>query len=178
MATTILETPRLRLQTLTLDDAPFILELVNTPSWITHIGDRGIRTLDDARTYLQNGPLHSYRLHGFGLWLIVVRATGVPLGICGLIRRLGLDDPDLGFALMPVYEGQGYAFEVAAATLTHARTVLGLRTVLAITTATNPRSIRLLERLGMQFEDTVYLPGVEEELMLFGWEEGNQLPAQ
>ena len=106
---TVLETERLRLRRLTVDDAAFILELVNDPSWLRFIGDRGVRNLDDARSYILKGPVASYEKHGFGLWLVELKAEATPIGICGLLQRDTLPDVDIGFALLPQFCGQGYA---------------------------------------------------------------------
>lgn len=164
---TLFSTPRLTIRPLTADDAPFILALVNDPDWLLHIGDRGIRTLEGAAAYIANGPAATIARHGFGLWLVERTEDGEPLGICGLIRRDTLDDVDLGFAFLPAFRGQGYAFEAAQGTLAHARERHGLRRLLAITTQGNGPSIRLLERLGFVFERCVRLAGEDVELRLF-----------
>lgn len=170
MNTTILETERLSLRKFVLDDAAFILELVNDPDWLRFIGDRGVRTLDDARNYLRNGPLAMYERVGFGLYLVERKSDGVPLGMCGLIKREGLDDVDIGFAYLPQYRAQGYAFEAAAATLVYGRQTFGLKRIVAITSLDNNRSIQLLEKLGFAFEKLIKLPGDDEELKLFASE--------
>ena len=100
---TVLETERLRLRQLTVDDAAFILQLVNDPSWLRFIGDRNVRNLDDARNYILKGPIASYEKFGFGLWLVELKADGMPLGICGLLQRDTLPDVDIGFALLPQF---------------------------------------------------------------------------
>lgn len=159
-----LETPRLLLQRLALEDAPFILRLVNEPSWLRFIGDRGVHSLEDARRYLADGPLRSYEKNGFGLYRIEAREGGASLGICGLLRREGLDAVDIGFALLPEHCGGGIATEAARAVLGEAR-ALGLRRVLAITVAENAASIRVLQKLGMEAEGTVRLPPGSGELL-------------
>jgi RimJ/RimL family protein N-acetyltransferase len=164
---TILLTPRLHLREFTLADAPFILELVNTSSWLAYIGDRSVHTLAAAEHYIQNGPMRSYAQNGYGLWLVALREGEVPIGMCGLVRRAGLTGPDIGFAFLPSHEGVGYAFEAARSTLAHAEYSLELPPVFAITVPVNVRSIKLLGRLGMQFKETIVLPGETEELMLF-----------
>jgi RimJ/RimL family protein N-acetyltransferase len=164
---TILETDRLALRELDAEDAPFILELLNEPGWIRHIGDRGVRTVEAAREYLLNGPVKMYREHGFGLYCVSLKADGTPLGICGLIRRAGLDDVDIGFAFLARHEGRGYGVESAGAVLAHARGVLGMARVVAITSVDNAGSIRLLERIGLRFEKMMRLPGDGEEIRLF-----------
>ena len=165
---TILETDRLVLRELDADDAPFILELLNEPGWLRHIGDRGIRTEEAARDYLRKGPMKMYREHGFGLWCVEVKPAGTPVGICGLIKRDGLDDVDIGFAVLARHERQGYGVESARAVMAYAREALGLQRIVAITSVDNHGSIRLLEKIGLRFEKMVTLPGDEEELKLFG----------
>jgi len=164
----ILETPRLVLREFTHEDDAFVLRLLNEPSWLRFIGDRGVRTLPDARRYLDDGPRRSYARNGFGLWCVVPKGGDAPVGMCGLIRRDTLPDVDVGFAFLPEAWGRGYARESAAAVLDHARDVLGLRRVLAITDPENAASIRVLERVGMRREGTVRMPGETIDLLLFG----------
>ena len=161
---TVLQTGRMALRRLAPADARFIRELVNEPSWIRYIGDRGVRTLDDARAYLAKGPIAMYERHGFGLWLCESKATGEPLGICGLIKRDTLDDVDLGFAFLPRFWGQGYAHESAAAVLAYGREVLELDRIVAITSPDNAPSIRLLEKLGLRLEKSFEMGGVPTQL--------------
>jgi RimJ/RimL family protein N-acetyltransferase len=163
---TPLATERLTLRPLHGGDAPFIRGLLNEPSFLRYIGDRGVRTLDDARTYIADGPVASYRANGFGLLLVTERATAAPLGICGLLRRPALDAPDLGFAFLPAHWGRGYAFEAARAVLDHSRAALGLGRIVAITSLDNAPSIRLLEKLGFTFERTLRL-AADDEVRLF-----------
>jgi RimJ/RimL family protein N-acetyltransferase len=161
---TVLKTARMTLRELTPADAPFIRELVNEPSWIRYIGDRGVRTDEDARAYLVKGPIAMYELHGFGLWLCEARDTGEPLGICGLIKRDTLEDVDIGFAFVPRHWGRGYAHESAAAVLEHGRRVLGMKRIVAITSPDNEPSIKLLEKLGLKLEKTYELAGMPTRL--------------
>jgi RimJ/RimL family protein N-acetyltransferase len=167
-----LDTARLHLRPLTADDAPFILELLNEPSWIRFIGDRGVRTLGDARRYIAEGPGAMYERHGVGLLLVESKDDGDRLGICGLIRREALPDVDIGFAFVPRHWGKGFAFEAAEAVLEHGRRDLGLARIVAITSLDNESSIRLLEKLGMVFERTIRMPGEDEDLKLFAIEFG------
>lgn len=153
----IAETERLRLRHFAPDDAAFVLQLVNEPSWLQFIGDKGVRTLDDARAYLENGPLAMYARCGHGLYCIERRDSGEAVGMCGLIRRDTLPDADIGYAFLPAHWGRGYAEEAARATVEHARE-LGLPRLLAIVTPSNARSIRLLEKLGLAFERTIDTP--------------------
>lgn len=164
---TLLETHRLTLRHLTPDDAPFILALLNDPDWLRFIGDRGVRTVAQAAAYIAAGPAAMYERHGFGLYLVELKAGGAPIGICGLIKRDFLDDVDLGFAFLPQGRGQGYALEAAEAVLRYAATALGLRRVAAITDLENQRSIRLLERLGLRFTRLLAYPGEEAPVRLF-----------
>ena len=168
LALTPITTDRLRLRRLTLDDAHFILDLVNQPSWLENIGDKGVRNLDDARDYVRNGPMAMYEQHGFGLYCIERAADDAVMGLCGLIKRDTLDDVDIGYALLPQYWGQGYAREAAQATLAHAVRDYGLQRIVAITSPGNSRSARLLESLGFRFERLLALTR-DDEVKLFGW---------
>jgi len=150
---TVLETDRLLLRHFTTDDAGFILELVNDPSFIANIGDRGIRTTDDAVTYLLDGPIASYERHGHGLYLVSLKPTLVPIGICGLLKRIQFNDVDLGYAFLPNFWYQGFAAESAAAMLKFAHTTLKVPRTLALVSPDNTRSIKLLEKLGFSFTE-------------------------
>lgn len=163
-------TSRLALRQLDPDsDAEFILELVNTPGWLRHIGDRGIRSLDDAKAYLRDGPCEMYSRHGFGLLRVEQKETAQGLGICGLIRRDGLDDVDLGFAFLPEHWSLGYAFESAVAVLDSCKRDLGFERIVAITMPDNVASIRLLEKLGFRFERLTRLRDEAPEVRLYAW---------
>jgi ribosomal-protein-alanine N-acetyltransferase len=148
-----IDTPRLSLREFTEDDAAFALRLLNEPSFHEYIGDRGVRSLDDARRYLREGPMASYRAHGHGLLRVALRSDGTVIGMCGLVHRDTLPVPDLGFALVPEGWGAGYATEAGRAVLEHGRSVLGLAEVLAITSTANERSKQVLRRLGLQWEE-------------------------
>ncbi len=163
----ITETERLIICKLELDDAAFIVELLNDPGWIRYIGDRGVKTIDDAGAYLSNGPIKSYGLNGFGLFLVKLKEEGTPIGMCGLIKRPGLDDIDIGYAFLPEARGKGYAYESAAAVLEYGKNVIGLKRIVAITTPDNKDSIRLLEKLGMQFEKMIRVTEEADETTLF-----------
>lgn len=147
-----LETERLRLRPFTTDDAPFVLTLLNEPSFLRFIGDKKVRNLEDARQYLLTGPITSYERNGFGLLLVELKDTNVPIGMCGLIKREELPEPDIGFAFIPDYWRQGFAFEAATAVMNDARERLKLTNILAIVNPDNESSIKLLERLGLRFE--------------------------
>jgi len=149
---TVLTTSRLTLRRLSEDDASFIFRLVNEPSWLRFIGDKGVRTLDDARRYLREGPLAMYAQYGFGLYLVTRKDDGAPIGMSGLIKRDALPDVDIGFAYVPESWGNGYAVEAAHAVVAHARDAFGLKRLVAITSLDNDASIRVLERIGMVFE--------------------------
>lgn len=166
----ILETERLSLRHLSTDDAPFILELLNDPSFIQNIGDRNVRTIADAESYITKGPVTSYEKNGFGLDLVVLKETSEPIGICGLIKRDTLEDVDIGYAFLPKFWKKGYAVESARAVLEYGLTVQKLKRVVAITLEANKGSVRVLERIGLKFEKMVKLEGDDEELMLFAIE--------
>jgi RimJ/RimL family protein N-acetyltransferase len=163
----IVETERLILRQFTLDDSGFIIELLNSPGWLQFIGDRNVKTHADAEKYLTNGPMKSYALNGFGLSMVQRKEDGKPIGMCGIIRRDNLEWPDIGFAFLPGYCGKGYAYEMAKATLLDANTRLGIPKICAITLKENVRSIRLLEKLGLQFVKTFRFQNTEEDLQLY-----------
>lgn len=165
----ILETERLRLRRLTRLDAPFMLGLLNEPAWHRFIGDRGVRTVEQARDYLDRSYLRGYRRDGFSMFLVERKRDGAPLGVCGLMRRDGLDDVDLGFGFKQRHRRQGYAFEAAAGTLRWGRETLGLERIVAITDPANAPSIGLLAKLGFELEREIRLPGDEKQLSLFAW---------
>jgi RimJ/RimL family protein N-acetyltransferase len=163
----VAETERLRLRRLDTGDAAFIFELVNEPSWIQFIGDKGVKTLQDAVRYIENGPVAMYKRVGFGLYMVELKDGREPIGICGLIKRDGLNDVDLGFAFRPRFWRNGYAFESAEAILSYGRTALGLGRIVAILSPDNQRSRKLLGRLGFSFEAIVKLHPDDEELDLY-----------
>ena len=150
----VLETERLGLRHLEARDAAFILELVNDPDWLRFIGDRNVRSEQDARAYLEKGPMALYARLGFGLYLVALR-DGTPIGMCGLIKRDSLADVDIGFAFLPRFRGQGYAYESAVAARDYGTEVLGLARIVAITDPGNHASSKLLERLGFRYEATI-----------------------
>ena len=162
-----IETERLNLRPLNEGDAGFIFELVNDPSFIQNIGDRNVRTLDDAKRYITNGPVASYAKNGFGLYLVELKETGEPIGMCGLIRRSMLNDVDIGYAYLPRYWSKGYAIEAALAMKQYAQEDIGLKRMVAVVDPQNTGSIRLLEKLGMTFERMVKLAEDDIELKLF-----------
>lgn len=163
----LLETPRLTLRRLSEEDAPFVLGLLNEPSFIRNIGDRGVRTLDDARAYITEGPVASYARHGFGLYLVELKEPRTPIGICGILKRDALPEPDLGFAFVPAYWSQGYGLESATAARDYARDTIGLPRLLAIVSPANAGSIRLLEKLGFSFSSTTRLGPEADEVKLY-----------
>ncbi len=149
----ILSTPRLSIRELVAEDAPFIVQLLNDPAFIRYIGDKGVRTLADARAYLDSGPRAMYAEFGFGLWAVQL-LDGTPIGICGLLKRPVLDDVDLGFAMLPPFRREGYALEAASAVVAHARDTLRLDRLVAITNPENDASGQLLAQLGFSFAKT------------------------
>lgn len=162
-----LETDRLRLRRLSVDDAEFILRLLNEPSFIQNIGDRGVRTTEDARAYILKGPVASYEKFGFGLLLVEQKESGLPIGMCGLLKRDVLEHVDIGYALLPEFWSQGYAFESASAVMSYAREKLGAKQVLAVVNADNHSSIRLLEKMGFRYQKMVRLTDDAPEIKLF-----------
>jgi RimJ/RimL family protein N-acetyltransferase len=163
----ILGTERLNLREFTTGDAKFIIELVNTPGWLEFIGDRNIKTEEQAINYLENGPLKSYGLNGFGLSMVELKTEKTPVGMCGIIKRDNLEGPDIGFAFLPEFTGKGYAYEIADATMAFAKDKLKLPTIFAITVPQNKTSIKLLDKIGMKFIKPFCFPDSEEELILY-----------
>lgn len=153
----IFETERLILREFTFDDAAFVLKLVNTPDWIKFIGDRNIHSIAEANEYLENGPMASYRDNGYGLSAVLLKDNNTLIGMCGLVNRPTTDYIDIGFALLPEYLNRGYAYEIASATMRYANNELGITRVVATTDARNTSSIKLLNKLGLQFEKSVNL---------------------
>ena len=164
----VLETDRLNLREYTIDDAPFLLRLVNDPAWLLHIGDRKVYSIEDAERYLLDGSIKSYQDHGFGFWKVELKSTGEPMGSAGLAKRDYLEDVDLGFAFLPEYRTQGYAHEAATSIINFAKKSLNLKNLIAITSQDNIPSINLLAKLGFHFENKFLLEG--EELNLYNLE--------
>jgi RimJ/RimL family protein N-acetyltransferase len=164
---TVLETERLSLRQFTVDDAQFILTLLNEPSFLRYIGDKQVRNLKDAEAYILNGPVASYERNGFGLYLVELKASYTPIGMCGFLKRDELPDSDIGFAFLPEFWSKGFAFEAAAALLEDARQRPGLQRILAITSLDNEASIKLLERLGFRFARVMKLAADREEVKVF-----------
>jgi [ribosomal protein S5]-alanine N-acetyltransferase len=162
----IIETPRLILQEFTTDDATFMLELFNTKLWIQFIGDRNVKTVEEAEQYLLNGYMKSYQTHGFGFYKVMLKDTNEAIGICGIIKRDYLEDVDIGFAFLPQFLGKGYGFEAASATLDYTLNTLKIKRLIAIVNPENEVSIGLIKKIGLQFEKLI--KSGEEELMLFG----------
>lgn len=167
----VIETENLNLRRLTANDAPFILTLLNDPAWLRFIGARGVRSIPEAEKYILNGPVAMYERLGFGLYMCECKADGVPMGLCGLIKRDGLADIDIGFAFLPRFRGRGFGYEAAIATIAYGKNKLHLKRIVGITSPDNPSSIKLLEKLGLKYECMVRLPKAADDTMLFAWVE-------
>ena len=164
----ITQTKRLLIQEADLEDAVFIFELLNSPNWIEFIGDRGIRSLKDAEQYIHNSLIKSYCENGFGLYKMLLKKENYkPIGLCGLVKRTKLDHPDIGFAILPEYEGKGYTYEAAKSILWYVHSEIKLTTILAITSKENFKSQGLLKKLGLKYTNNLQLETGENELMLF-----------
>lgn len=166
----VLETDRLTLREITTDDAEFLLKLLNEPSFIENIGDRNVRTVEDARQYASNGPIASYKQHGFGLYLVELRESRAPIGICGLVKRDSLSDADLGYALLPEYWRKGYALEATSAVKKYGFADLGHKRILAIVNPDNAGSIKVLDKLGLKFTRMIRLTEDAPEICLYSSE--------
>lgn len=163
----VLETDRLTLRHAALDDAEFFLRLLNEPSFLQFIGDRGVRTLDDARRYIAERLIDCYERNGFGLWIVEQKPSSGPLGICGLVKRDTLPDPDIGFAFLPEFWSAGYAYESALGVKQHALGALQLPRLFAITNPDNIRSIKMVEKLGFVPDGMISLSGGSPDVRLF-----------
>jgi len=161
------ETERLYIRPTTEEDAEFIYELLNTPKWKQNIGDRNIDSVETARKYIQDRMLPQLRRLGFANNTVIRKSGGEKIGTCGLYDREGLEGVDIGFAFLPAYEKNGYAYEAASRLMQAAREDFGLTLIKGITTEENQASQRLLEKLGLSLKGTTHLPGDEEELLLY-----------
>lgn len=164
---TVIETPRLRLRTASVGDAAFFLGLVNEPTWLATIGDRQIHTVEAARAALEQGPIAQQQELGYSFYIVEHRADGVPIGMCGLIKRATMPGPDIGYALLPAYCGQGLAWEAASNVLRHAREVLALPSVYGLVSPQNQPSINLINKLGLRFERFSRQPIVGKDINVY-----------
>lgn len=163
----VLKSERLALREFELGDAEFVLDLLSEPAFVRYIGDKGVKTLADARAYIEKGPMDAYGLLGFGLYLVSL-SDGTPIGMCGLLKREELADVDVGFAFLSQYWSQGYAAEAAAAVLDYGRRELNLQRIVGIAAPDNQASICVLEKIGLKFERMIRLSADGPELALFG----------
>ena len=167
MSTWCLETERLQLRRVTLDDADLMLAIWNDPAFVRYVGDRGVRNIEQARNAVKSSALRLYAEFGYGPYVVMQKADNARIGICGLFRREHLDEPDIGFALLPDYCGKGLAGEAAFAVLAHSRDDLGLETITAIVSPENESSIALIRKLGLSFAGMITMPGEEQEICLY-----------
>jgi RimJ/RimL family protein N-acetyltransferase len=163
----VFETQRMLLVEASLDDSSFFMELMNSPNWIQFIGDRGIRTDKDAEKYIEDSLINSYIENGFGLYIMCLKDSGMPIGICGFVKRTYLDHPDIGFAILPKYEGKGYAYEAAMATVSFGKSRLKLKNILAVTTEENRKSRNLLVKMGLVEIGKIRPDNGKKEFLLF-----------
>ncbi len=163
----IIETERLIIRKFIVDDADFMLKLLNTPNWLRFIGDRNVRTLEQAEQYLINGYIRSYQDFGFGFYVVSLKETQESIGICGIVKREGLEDVDIGFAFFQKFMGKGYGYESASAVLNYALNKLKIKRIVAIVDPENVVSIALIKKIGMQFERMIRVSPKDIELMLF-----------
>jgi ribosomal-protein-alanine N-acetyltransferase len=166
-STWLMETDRLRLRPVTVDDADLMLAVWNDPAFIKNVADRGIRTDEQAREAIKAGIEKLFEEHGYGPYCMSLRSDGTMIGICGLFKRENLDDPDIGFAVLPDYCGKGYAGEAAMAVVEYASETLGIAVLTAIVSPTNAPSIGLIEKLGLTFDRMITMPGDEDSVCLY-----------
>lgn len=163
----VLETPRLELKMIHTNDAPFYVELFNSKGWLLNIGDRNIKSNEDAEAYIEKNYLPEYEKNGYGSYTVHLKETGETIGACGLYKREVLEDPDIGFAFLDQHQGKGFGYESARAVIEYAFKILKINTILGCTLPTNTPSIKLLQKLGLKEIGTVRLGEKEEELTLF-----------
>lgn len=163
----LFQTDRLGVRKITQKDTAFITAILNSSGWLRFIGNRNVKTVKQAKKYIKEGPVKSYHDNGYGLWLVIRKEDGAAMGMCGILNRTNLSTPDIGFAFLPQFNGQGYAFEAAAATLAYAKEQLNIPVISAITLPDNKQSIKLLEKLGFKYIETIYLNGEKENLLLY-----------
>lgn len=163
----VLQTERLLLQKAKLSDGQFFFDLLNSPTWIKFIGNRQVKSIDAAQQYIQQALIDSYQKHGFGLFKMVLKKEGIPIGLCGLVKRPTLDHADIGFAILPQYAGKGYTYEAAKATLDYAVSTLNLAPILAITTKDNVASKKLLEKIGLKLKELITFENGKTEFLLY-----------
>lgn len=163
----MLQTPRLVIEPVRLEDQEFIFKLLNSPNWLRYIGDRGIRTIEDAVYYIEDSLIKSYHENGYGLYKTSLKDENRPIGLCGYLQREYLPSVDIGFAVLPEFEGKGYTYEAARAVLAYGRAQLGFSTVLGITSPDNRASQHLLKKLGLQLIDQREATAHQKELLVF-----------
>jgi len=163
----VIETERLLLRQCVVEDADVILRLLNEPSFLENVGDRGVRTTEDATNYLLNGPIASYAANGYGIYLVLLKETSAPIGMCGLLQRPQFVHPDVGYTLFPEFWRRGFAIEAASAVVEHAHRSLGIEHVLGLVSPHNSRSIQLLEKLGFIFQEPALLQPHNSEVLVF-----------
>ncbi len=163
-----LETVRLNLRRVTLDDVELMLAIWNDPAFIRNVGDRGIRTADEGADAMEKGVFHLYETYGYGPYRVALKDCDTAIGLCGLFRRDGLDEPDIGYAVLPEYCGKGYAYEASCAVIEHARSDLGLTRLIAIISPDNEASIGLVRKLGLRFERMQLMPDDDKEVCVYG----------
>jgi len=163
----LFETQRMRLRPVTVDDAELMLAIWNDPAFIRNVSDRGIRTVEQAREAIEGGAQKLFKDYGYGPYCMSLKTGGAMIGICGLFKRENLENPDIGFGVLPDYCGKGYAGEAAVAVVDYARNELGLDVLTAIVSPTNAPSIGLIEKLGLRFEQMITMPGDDDAVCLY-----------
>jgi [ribosomal protein S5]-alanine N-acetyltransferase len=165
-----LETERLILRPTNEDDAAFLLELLNSPKWLQNIGDRNIRSIEDAKAYVRNRMYPQFNEKGYSSNTVILKSDGSKIGTCGLYHRPGLENVDIGFAFLPDHEGKGYGYEAATKVMHSGIHDFGIKKICAITLPTNIPSQKLLEKLGLVYSKTIHLPNDTVDLILYEWE--------
>jgi RimJ/RimL family protein N-acetyltransferase len=167
-----IETKRLILHPVEAErDAAFVLQMLNEPDYIANVADRGVRTVAAAKDFIREKFLPGHERYGVGYCVVQRKSSGTPVGSCGLMKRDGMEDFDIGYSTLIAYAGNGYAFEAASAMMEYGRTKMGLQRIVGFTSPTNLKSAHLLEKLGLRFERMVLVPGFATEGRLYAWEQ-------
>jgi ribosomal-protein-alanine N-acetyltransferase len=171
----LIETERLTMRRITPHDADLMLAVWNDPAFVRYVGDRGIRTIEQAAKAIEEGAMRLFSEHGFGPYRMALKTDDTAVGICGIFAREGMDEPDLGFSVLPEFCKRGFAYESAVAVIRHARVDLKLPRLTAIVSPENAASVGLIEKLGLQFERMIRLPGENSDISLYAVSFGNQV---
>jgi [ribosomal protein S5]-alanine N-acetyltransferase len=142
---------RLNIKPISLEDQEFILNLVNSEGWLKNIGDRNIKNLEDVSKYIDKILSHESYFYN----VVELKATHEKIGIITFLYRATQKYPDFGFAFLPEFENKGFAFEASKIYLNEIFRNSTLDKIIGITMPSNKKSIKLLKKLGFEFEKII-----------------------